>query len=217
MNVVLLGPPGAGKGTLAAAIKEKFGILHLSTGDLLRAEMKSGSPLGREMKGYVERGELVPDEVVTKMIAGQLAAEDMSKGVLFDGYPRTVQQAQDLDDILKGLNAAIDAAVCMEVETAVIIKRLTGRRICRQCGAVYHVVNIPSKKEGICDVCGGELYQRPDDNEETISNRMDVYVKSTAPIIDYYDRQGKLQKVDAGQDVKDVLCFFENSVQAHHG
>lgn len=215
MKVVLLGPPGAGKGTLAAAIKEKFGVIHLSTGDLLRAEMKSGSTLGNEMKGYVERGELVPDEVVTKMIANQLASADMNCGVLFDGYPRTVQQAQDLDGILKKMNLAIDAAVFMEVQMPVIIKRLTGRRICRQCGAVYHIVNIPSKKEGVCDLCGGELYQRPDDKEDTIKNRMDVYLKSTAPIIDYYDRQKKLERVDAGQDVSEVIRFFEHSIKAN--
>ena len=215
MRVVLLGPPGAGKGTLAAGVKEKFGVLHLSTGDILRAEMKSGSDLGNEMKGYVEKGELVPDEVVTKIIANKLKNSDMSHGVLFDGYPRTVQQAQDLDKILEELGASIDAAVCMEVELPVIIKRLTGRRICRQCGAVYHVANIPSKVEGVCDDCGGELYQRPDDNEETISNRMDVYLKSTTPIIDYYEQQGKLEKVDAGQDMKVVLEFFESTIKTN--
>lgn len=212
MKVVLLGPPGAGKGTLAAGIKEKFDVVHLSTGDILRAEMKSGSDLGNEMKDYVEKGELVPDEVVTKMIANKLKNLDLDKGVLFDGYPRTVQQAKDLDKILEGLNASIDATVCMDVELPIIVKRLTGRRICRQCSAVFHITNIPSKVEGVCDHCGGELYQRPDDNEETINNRMDVYLKSTAPIIDYYADQGKLKRVDGGQDMKDVLRFVQDTI-----
>lgn len=212
MRIVLLGPPGAGKGTLAGLIKEKFGVLHLSTGDLLRAEMKSGSALGCEMKGYVEKGELVPDEVVTRMIACQLKKADLSRGVLFDGYPRTVQQAKDLDQLLKGLSKPLDATVFMTVELPVIIMRLTGRRICRKCGAVYHMVNIPPKREGVCDQCGGELYQRPDDNEQTIKNRMDVYLKSTTPIIEYYAAQGKLKKIDAGQDAKDVLIHFEDLI-----
>ncbi|MEW5895288.1 MAG: adenylate kinase [Candidatus Omnitrophota bacterium] len=215
MRVVLLGPPGAGKGTLAAAIKEKFGMLHLSTGDILRAEMKSGSSLGNEMKSFVDKGELVPDEVVTRIIANKLRNSDLSKGVLFDGYPRTVQQAQDLDKILSDLDAPIDVVVFMEVDLPVIIKRLTGRRVCRQCGAVYHTVNIPSKKEGICDLCQGELYQRADDKEETIRNRMDVYLTSTAPIINYYQKQEKLRKVDASQDVKDVLVFFEGLIKSN--
>ena len=214
MRVVLLGPPGAGKGTLAAAIKEKFDMIHLSTGDILRAEMKSGSDLGNEMKGFVDKGELVPDEVVTKIIANKLKNSDLNKGILFDGYPRTVQQATDLDAILDSLSAPLDAAVFMRVDLPVIIKRLTGRRVCRQCGAVYHIVNIPSKKEGVCDFCQGELYQRADDTEETIRNRMDVYMTSTAPIINYYKDQGKLAEVDANQDVKDVLVFFEDLIKS---
>jgi len=212
MRVVLLGPPGAGKGTLAAGIKEKFGVLHLSTGDILRAEMKSGSDLGNEMKSYVDNGALVPDEVVTKIIANKLKTTDLSAGVLFDGYPRTVQQAKDLDAILDEVNAPLNATVFMAVELPVIIRRLTGRRVCRGCGAVYHIENIPSKVEGVCDVCGGELYQRADDNEETIKNRMDVYLKSTTPIIDYYEAQDKLKRVDASQDVKVVLEFFEKTI-----
>lgn len=212
MRVVLLGPPGAGKGTLAAGIKEKFGVLHLSTGDILRAEMKSGSDLGNEMKSYVDNGALVPDEVVTRIIANKLKTTDLSSGVLFDGYPRTVQQAKDLDAILDELNAPLDATVFMAVELPVIIRRLTGRRVCRGCGAVYHIENIPSKVEGVCDVCGGELYQRADDNEETIKNRMDVYLKSTTPIIDYYEAQDKLKRVDASQDVNVVLEFFEKTI-----
>ena len=146
------------------------------------------------------------------MIASQLKKADLNKGVLFDGYPRTVQQAKDLDKLLKDLSKPLDATVFMTVELPVIIMRLTGRRICRKCGAVYHMVNIPPKREGVCDQCGGELYQRPDDNEATIKNRMDVYLKSTTPIIEYYAAQGKLKKIDAGQDAKDVLLHFEDLI-----
>ena len=203
MRIVLLGPPGAGKGTLANKIHEKFQVPHVSTGDILREEMKSGSELGREVKGYVESGGLVPDEVVTRLIENRMAR--MSDGFLLDGFPRTTQQAQDLDRILEKLQRPLECAVLMEAGLPVIIQRLTGRRVCRQCGALYHIQNMPPQEEGRCDACGGELYQRPDDKEETIKTRMDVYHQKTAPIVEYYKTRGKLQVVDAEQETQDLL------------
>ncbi|MDP2653845.1 MAG: adenylate kinase [Candidatus Omnitrophota bacterium] len=206
MRAVLLGPPGVGKGTLAGLIKDKFGLYHFSTGDILREEIKAGSPLGSEAQQYVESGKLVPDEVVTKLIDNKLAkTQDLDRGYLLDGFPRTVQQAKDLDAILTRLNQPIDSALYMEAELPVIIFRLTGRRVCRKCGAIYHIKNRPAKANGVCDQCGGELYQRSDDNEETIKTRMDVYLKSTMPIVKYYETQGKLKTLDAHKDSEYLL------------
>lgn len=205
MIIVLLGAPGAGKGTLATALKDRLGVHHISTGDLIRAEIKAGSSIGLEIKRYVESGGLVPDEVVTKMIEGKIKETYQdAKGYMFDGYPRTNAQAADLDQILKQLNLSIDFALYMEASIDVVLTRLTGRRVCKTCGAVYHLVNMPSKVEGVCDKCSGSLYQRADDNEETIRNRMAVYTQSTKPIIDFYKGQGKLKSVNADQDAEDV-------------
>lgn len=210
MIIVLLGAPGAGKGTLAAALKDQLGVHHISTGDLIRAEIKAGSPIGLEIKRYVESGGLVPDEVVTRMIEGAVKATAADKkGYMFDGFPRTGAQAQDLDKILKANGLAIDFALYMEATIAVVLQRLTGRRGCKKCGALYHLTNMPPKVAGICDKCGAELFQRADDNEETIMKRMTVYNESTKPIIDYYKAQGKLKTInaDSGADQvkKDLL------------
>ncbi|OGX34924.1 MAG: adenylate kinase [Omnitrophica WOR_2 bacterium RIFCSPHIGHO2_02_FULL_52_10] len=205
MRLVLLGPPGAGKGTLAGLLKEKLGIAHISTGDILREEMKNNTPLGREVKKYIETGELVPDQVVTKLIDNKFTRNDLAdKGYMLDGFPRTEQQAKDLDKILQKLGKPLEYAVYLESSLPVIIKRLTGRRVCRNCGALYHIPNKPPKRKGICDECGGEIYQRADDNEETIKTRMDVYMQSTEPIIAFYQAQGKLKKVDADKDSREV-------------
>jgi adenylate kinase len=205
MIVVLLGAPGAGKGTLAGALKDQLGVHHISTGDLIRAEIKAGSPIGLEIKRYVESGGLVPDEVVTKMIAETIrkTAQD-KKGYMFDGFPRTSAQATDLDKLLKGHGLSIDFALYMEASLAVVLKRLTGRRVCRKCGALYHLTNMMPQKAGICDKCGGEIYQRTDDNEETIKKRMAVYNESTRPIIDFYQGQGKLKTINADLEAGDV-------------
>ncbi|MBF0330646.1 MAG: adenylate kinase [Candidatus Omnitrophica bacterium] len=198
MIIVLLGAPGAGKGTLAGALKDQLGVHHISTGDLIRAEIKGGTAIGLEIKRYVESGGLVPDEVVTRMIEGKIAATATDgKGYMFDGFPRTANQATDLDKILTKNNLAINFALYMEASMDIVLKRLTGRRVCKACGALYHLTNMPSKKTGICDACGGELYQRADDNEETIKKRMTVYNDSTKPIIDHYKAQGKLKTVNA--------------------
>lgn len=214
MRIVLLGPPGAGKGTFAGQIKEKYGVAHISTGDLLRLEMKSQSPLGQEVKKYVESGGLVPDEVVTRMIEGRLTkAQGLEKGFMLDGYPRTTQQAEDLDKILKRINQPLEFVLFMEARLPVLIQRLTGRRVCRKCGALYHVENMPSKKTGVCDACGGELYQRADDNEATIRNRMDVYLKNTMPIVAFYEQQAKLRRVNAERPTQELLTELSGLFQ----
>lgn len=205
MIIVLLGAPGAGKGTLATALKDQLGVHHISTGDLIRAEIKAGSPIGLEIKRYVESGGLVPDEVVTKMIEVNIAATAKDgKGYMFDGYPRTAAQAKDLDQILARNSLKIDLALYMEASLEVVLKRLTGRRVCKSCGAVYHLTNMPPKKENVCDKCSGPLYQRADDNAETITKRMTVYRESTQPIIDFYKVQGKLKTINADKDAADV-------------
>lgn len=205
MRIVLLGPPGAGKGTLATAIKDNLGLLHISTGDILREEMKNNTPLGQEAKRYVESGGLVPDELVTRLIKNKLENDPKAKkGFLMDGFPSTLKQAQDLDKILVDLKMPVEWTLCLEASLDVILQRLTGRRVCKSCGAVYHVKNMPSKKEGICDKCGGVLYQRTDDNEATITNRMKVYTESTKPIIEYYKTQGKLKVLNADKEAQEV-------------
>ncbi len=209
MRLVLLGPPGAGKGTLAALLKESLKVAHISTGDILREEMKNNTRLGLEAKQYIENGKLVPDEVVTKLIESQLKNDTgLKNGFMLDGFPRTTQQAKDLDRILKGLKEPLDYVLYLESTLSVIIQRLTGRRVCRNCGALFHMKNKPPKKEGICNSCGGPLYRRADDNEETIRTRMDVYLKNTMPIIDYYEAQGALRKVDADKDAEKVQAVL---------
>lgn len=213
MRLILLGPPGAGKGTLATLLKEKFDIVHISTGDIFREEMKSDSELGREVKGYVEGGELVPDSVVTQLIENKLKKDpSVEKGFLLDGFPRTTVQAEDLDGMLDKIGEPVDRVVYMETSLPVIIQRLTGRRICRDCDAIYHITNKPAKTSDQCDVCNGGLYQRADDNEETIKTRMDVYLKNTKPIIEYYQAQGKLINIDANQDTNVSLDFLINNL-----
>lgn len=206
MNVILLGPPGAGKGTLAHLVKQSTSMAHLSTGDILREEMKNETDLGKEAKNFVESGQLVPDELVTKLIAHRVTSNGQdSDGFMFDGFPRTTGQAEDLTGILEGIKKPLDYALYMESTLPVIIQRLSGRRVCRKCGHVYHIKNRPPKKEGICDQCDGELYQRADDNEETIRKRMDVYLQNTKPIIEYYERQGMLRKLDGDKEAEDLL------------
>ncbi len=206
MRLILLGAPGAGKGTQAKLLEKQLNVAHISMGDILREEMKNNSLLGQEVKRYVESGGLVPDEVVTKIIENKFKSSTIANtGYLLDGFPRTVKQAQDLDVILKKIAQPVDYVVYMEVDSEIVIQRLTGRRVCRSCAALYHIKNMPSKKEGICDLCQGTLYQRPDDNEETIRKRISVYVESTEPIVHYYVAQGTLLKVDGNQDAQ-KLC-----------
>ena len=196
--IILLGAPGAGKGTLAEGVKNATAFIHVSTGDMLRAAIKAGSPTGLEAKAFMEKGELVPDDVILRIVGERLAQGRPDDQYMFDGFPRTLEQARRLDDVLAGIGGAVNQVFLLEVPTPVIVSRLSGRRICKGCGAVYHVTNIPSKVAGICDQCGGALYQRPDDSEATVLNRLEVYQRQTASLIDFYEQKGVLVRVDAG-------------------
>ncbi|MDO8524964.1 MAG: adenylate kinase [Candidatus Omnitrophota bacterium] len=205
MNLILLGPPGAGKGTQSVELSGRYNIPHISTGDILRKSVKAGLPLGLKTKAYMDKGELVPDEVVIGIVAETLKDPGTKKGFILDGFPRTVRQAIGLDGALKNINSHIDMVVYFQTSEKVAIERLTGRRVCRYCGFNYHVKNMPPKKEGVCDKCGGELYRRPDDNEATALNRLKVYEAETKPLVDYYFKQGILKKVSGDLGVKDLF------------
>ena len=196
--IILLGAPGAGKGTLAEGVRGATDYIHVSTGDMLRSAIKAGSKTGLEAKAYMEKGELVPDGVILRIVGERLSQGQPSDKYMFDGFPRTLEQARQLDETLAKLGAAVNQVFLLEVPTPVIVSRLSGRRICKGCGAVYHVTNIPSKKEGVCDQCGGVLYQRPDDSEATVLNRLEVYQRQTASLIDFYERKGVLVRINAG-------------------
>ena len=205
MRIVLLGPPGAGKGTQSVVLSKEYKLPHISTGDILRESVKAVQPLGLKAKEYMDKGELVPDEVVTGIVAQRLKAPDTRNGYILDGFPRTLKQAEDLDRELKKMNSGIDIVLYFATSTAVAIERLTGRRVCRSCGFNYHVKNIPPKKEGICDKCRGELFQRPDDKEDTVRNRLKVYEDQTKPLIDYYSKKGILKTVSGDMGVDELF------------
>lgn len=206
MKILLMGPPGAGKGTQAEKLTELFNIPHISTGDMFRKAQKDGTELGLKAKSYMEKGQLVPDEVTIGIVRERLAEEDCKSGFLLDGFPRTVQQADALDQILKDLGTQLDAVINIEVAKDFLIERLTGRRVCRGCGATYHVKFNAPKVDGVCDKCGGELYQRADDTIETVGNRLDVYAEQTAPLIDYYAAKKLIKNIDGSQEVEKVLA-----------
>ena len=209
INLVLLGPPGAGKGTQAEILRERLGLEHLSTGDILRAEMKAGTELGKKAKEYVEKGELVPDEVIIGMIREKLLALPKEKGFLLDGFPRTVAQAEALDELLKEIGRELTAVIYLKVSWEVVKMRLTGRLICRNCGAIYHKINKPPKNDMRCDVCGGELYQREDDKEEVIKQRFEVYNQQTAPLVDFYQQKGLLFEVNSEVSAEETFKQIE--------
>jgi adenylate kinase len=214
MDVILLGPPGSGKGTQALKMSERYGIPQISTGDILRSSVKAKTPLGVEAKQYMDQGKLVPDEVVVGLVRDRLKASDCQGGFILDGFPRTIPQAEALEATLKDMQRGIDHVVSIEVGNEELIKRLTGRRTCRSCGAMYHLIFSPSKREGACDKCGGELYQRDDDKEETIRARLQVYEKQTAPLIAYYRSKGLLRTIDGVGGVEEIFQKIVQAVEA---
>jgi len=211
MNIVLLGPPGSGKGTQAKMIAEKYGVVHISTGDILRENVRGGTDLGKEAKTYMDAGKLVPDELLINIIKDRLAKPDVAGGYMLDGYPRTTPQAEAMDKILPELGQKIDVVVNIDVPDDELVKRLGGRRMC-QCGVSYHLKFNPPKKEGVCDVCGGELYHRDDDQEEAILNRLEVYKTQTQPLIDYYNKAGIIADINGAGEISEIFGEISTSL-----
>jgi len=203
-NIIFVGAPGAGKGTQASAVAQKLNLVHISSGDLFRQALAQGTELGKQVKAYLEKGVLVPDRITIQMVMERLSAPDAEKGIILDGFPRNLPQAEALESALAQQGKAIDKVVYIEVAEAELLSRLSNRRLCRRCQAVYNMVNSPPSIEGKCDKCGGELYQRPDDEPETVKKRLDVYFAETAPLIAYYRRQGKLVEVAGEGGVAEV-------------
>ena len=206
MKIIMLGAPGAGKGTQAKMIAEKYGIPHVSTGDIFRANIKNGTELGMEAKKYMDQGLLVPDELTVRILLDRVAQDDCKNGYVLDGFPRTIPQAEVLDSELTKLGDHIDYAINVDVPDENIVKRMSGRRACLTCGATYHIEHVPPKKEGICDVCGSELVLRDDDKPETVKNRLNVYHEQTQPLIDFYTKKGVLKTVDGTVPMEEVFA-----------
>ena len=213
MKIIMLGAPGAGKGTQAKMIAEKFGVPHISTGDIFRANIKEGTELGIEAKKYMDQGLLVPDELTVKILLDRVAKEDCAGGYVLDGFPRTIPQAEVLDAALDKLNEKIDYAVNVDVPDENIVKRMSGRRACLKCGATFHIEHIPPKQEGICDSCGGELVLRDDDKQETVQNRLKVYHDQTQPLNDYYAKKGVLKSVDGTVEMQKVFQSISDIIK----
>ncbi len=204
MFLVFLGAPGAGKGTQAAVVSRKFGLAHIASGDLFRQSVEKGTELGKSVKAYMDKGALVPDEVTIELVSERLNEPDCKLGCVFDGFPRTIEQAEALDKMLVGRGWAIDKAIYIEVPEEELLRRLGGRWICRKCQTPYHEVTSPPKTRGKCDKCGGELYQRSDDTEETVKERLKVYFAQTAPVLDYYRKEGNLVTIDGKLGIEEV-------------
>ena len=217
MNIVLLGPPGAGKGTQAKVLARQVKLPHVSTGDLLRANVAEGTDLGRQAKDFMVKGLLVPDTLIQEMLRTRLGRDDVGQGFILDGYPRTLRQAQALDDIMSQFETQIDFVFNLKASEAVIIQRLSGRLVCSSCQANFHRTNMPPKAADVCDACGGELYQRSDDKEETIRKRLQVYAQESAPVIEYYRCKGALHEISADDDAQGVLIKILALIGSHNG
>ena len=214
--IILMGAPGSGKGTASERVRDQAGYMHVSTGDMLREAVKKGTPLGREAEGYMQRGELVPDALMIRLVEERLGAGRAEDRYMFDGFPRTVAQAELLERAIKGRGGRLTHVFLLECPREVVIQRLTGRRICRKCGTNFHIVNVPPRKPGVCDACGGELYQRPDDQEATIIKRLDVYIRQTESLVARYTAQGLLVRVDSSHSPEqlgvDILKALKRGV-----
>lgn len=212
MRLILLGPPGAGKGTQASGIVDKYNVPHISTGDIFRKNIKENTELGRKAKEYMDKGLLVPDELVVAIVEDRLKEADAKEGFLLDGFPRTENQAIALDGALSNMGTSLDKVINIEVDKGILVARAVGRRICKNCGATYHIEFNKPKQEGICDLCQAELYQRSDDNEETVSKRIQVYLNETKPLINYYTKKDILVTIDGQQDINKVLEDIVNAL-----
>lgn len=196
-NIILMGPPGAGKGTLAKQLKESLSLVHISTGDMFRDAIKAQTELGKLAQSYINKGDLVPDDVTIGLVKERLSQKDCEGGFLLDGFPRTLPQAEALSEITKEINRPIDVVVNLDCDNEELVRRISGRRVCKNCGAPYHIVTMKPKVEGVCDLCGGPLYQRKDDNEEALKVRLEHYVSETKPLLDYYDKLGLLESFNS--------------------
>ncbi|MDH7577504.1 MAG: adenylate kinase [Bacillota bacterium] len=214
MRILLIGPPGAGKGTQAVRIANFCAIPHISTGDIFRAAVQTGTELGRKAREYMDAGRLVPDEITIGIIRERLKQPDCSRGFLLDGFPRTLPQAEALDRLLEDLGTRLDVVLNIAVKPEVLLERLTGRRVCRNCGATYHITFQPPRVAGVCDRCGGELYQRSDDTAETVGGRLKVYTDQTAPLLEYYRARGLLKEIDGGQGIDAVWAAIQNCLRS---
>lgn len=214
MNIFIMGAPGSGKGTFSSRIKDEFNLNHISTGDIFRANIANDTPLGQQAKAYTEKGLLVPDEITNKMVADYLAnLSDKKNGYLLDGYPRTLEQALAFEEMTKGTDLAVDVVVAMDVPFDVLTKRITGRRTCKKCGAIYNIYTTPPKTDGICDVCGEALSQRKDDNEESLKVRLNEYAKNTEPVIAYYEEKGIVKHIDADRSMDEIWPSIEEALK----
>jgi len=208
-NIILMGPPGAGKGTLAKQLKDELNLVHISTGDMFRDAIKAQTELGKLAQSYINRGDLVPDDVTIGLVRERLSQPDCANGFLLDGFPRTLPQAEALSEMTKEISREIDVVVNLDCDNKELVRRISGRRVCRNCGAPYHVVTLKPKKEGVCDLCGGELYQRKDDNLESFEKRYETYLESTAPLIDFYKEKGVLYTIDSSKGHINTLMQAE--------
>src|SRR6056297_684737 len=213
MRLILLGPPGAGKGTQAEGIKKEFNIPHISTGDIFRENIKNNTKLGKKAQEFMNKGLLVPDELVVNLVKDRLSKKDCEEGFLLDGFPRTIEQAKALDKELEKMDQKLDKAINIVVSEDILVERIVGRRICKNCKATYHIKFNPPKQEGICDKCGGELYQRDDDKEETVQNRIKVYNEETQPLVEYYENKDLILNINGEQEINKVLEDIINNLK----